>query len=447
MFGVSNTPRPIGSVGLPTPEAVRIGNHSLETLQQKVGDQVEPHLQRAFFRWMTVAKSDPNTAFSSLNAFMFAALDTVSTVMSDYRIHLTPDSMPENVDLLVKTALSRAKQSALLAKVAPPHSASAKFIEQVDPEKVDFGLAAIRELHLHGIGEGTPFADIAPEHRWRMCIDPQRVAFVEQHLSQTLNHPMIPFLFDSEPAYLHGMLNGWSISMQHLDHPVDSHLVDLLYRACNPTAPDAKSGFFEPGGGFPVKMGANLSPDGRRELLAFAQRVRKVAPHYGVVKDTQVFRNTWPQLATSPDPEALWKTMEPETNGTVVRSPIPQRTLTLLVDEFIQAYHTHMRDAPEQSVRHMVELCQSLERLHPYADRNCRTFGLLLLNNLLVRHGLPMTMLDDPNVLDGFSLDECVAKVEEGQARVQQWCRPKPMASDHAGGLLQARLNARFGSR
>lgn len=59
--------------------------------------------------------------------------------------------------------------------------------------------------------------------------------------------------------------------------------------------------------------------------------------------------------------------------------------------------------------------CQALEQAHLFMDGNARTLGFLVVNKLLIENGLPLTVLDDPNCLDGFSMTEIAENIRRGQ--------------------------------
>ncbi|MBF7143943.1 MULTISPECIES: Fic family protein [Pseudomonas] len=436
---------PPASTGEKASQGVLIGNHSMETLLHTVRADIHPQVERTFTHWLTVQKGAVEGALSPPNALMLAALECTSNALRQYGTNLRSlDELPQNVHVLAKEALALAKESPFLQRCMPPNSMAAQFIKKLDPTKVDFRLDDIARLQSQGFGKGTPFDRIAPEHRWRMCIDPARLRFIDHHMSQASTNPMLPLLFDSEPSYLHGMLNAWSVSMRHLDHPLDDRFLSLLHGACESSSSTNGDGLNEQGGVFMVSIGPNMSPDGRDELLAFARRIRRVVPNYGVTKNPNPIAHMQHirQLASAPDREALWKSIEPEHSGMVIRSPIPGPTLKALIAELFQDYQTRLRDRPEQTLENIVQLCQELERLHPFGDGNCRTFGVLLMNHLLTRHGLPLTMMDDPNVLDGYLLSECVTKVKEGQERVKQWIAP--VSTSMPGPRVRTRLQSRL---
>ncbi|MFC6478797.1 hypothetical protein ACFQDN_22890 [Pseudomonas asuensis] len=68
------------------------------------------------------------------------------------------------------------------------------------------------------------------------------------------------------------------------------------------------------------------------------------------------------------------------------------------MDAFIVEYERNMLNCRTENERleNIVDLCQKLERLHPLPDGNAHSFAILTLNHLLVRNGMPLTMLNAP---------------------------------------------------
>lgn len=82
----------------------------------------------------------------------------------------------------------------------------------------------------------------------------------------------------------------------------------------------------------------------------------------------------------------------------------------------IDSYNADMKTIrePLPKLKRIARLIANLERLHPFADGNCRTICILSLNRELIRHGFSPVILDDPNIFDGFSNDECVLEIIKG---------------------------------
>lgn len=101
----------------------------------------------------------------------------------------------------------------------------------------------------------------------------------------------------------------------------------------------------------------------------------------------------------------------------VTVQPYPvEEILTYELVERIKKFNQSMRlaDTPIKKLTAIAAFIQSCEQLHPFADANCRTFCMLLLNYLLMRHKFPLVMLDDPNRFDCYSIKELLAELIQG---------------------------------
>lgn len=94
-----------------------------------------------------------------------------------------------------------------------------------------------------------------------------------------------------------------------------------------------------------------------------------------------------------------------------------------LVAEVFLNYHTRLgricsdkliANPKEEKIKLIAQTCQTLDQLHLFTDGNIRTI-YLLLNKLLMENGLLPTTLEDPNIIDCFSVDEITAKIIAGQ--------------------------------
>jgi type II secretory pathway component PulF len=48
-------------------------------------------------------------------------------------------------------------------------------------------------------------------------------------------------------------------------------------------------------------------------------------------------------------------------------------------------------------------------------DGNTRTFGILLVNRLLLKEGLEPAIMEDPNRFNGYAVSELVDEIKKGQ--------------------------------
>jgi len=75
---------------------------------------------------------------------------------------------------------------------------------------------------------------------------------------------------------------------------------------------------------------------------------------------------------------------------------------------------------PAAILRALILLCKKLVIIHPFSDCNGRLFCNLILNRELVRHGFSPTLLDDPNRIDGYTLNESLYELVKGMNSFQE---------------------------
>lgn len=95
-----------------------------------------------------------------------------------------------------------------------------------------------------------------------------------------------------------------------------------------------------------------------------------------------------------------------------------------LVKNVLQTHYNDIkRTTNAEAALHVVaRTCATLERAHVFMDGNARTFGCLLLNKLLLSAGLSPCMAPDANEFDGYSNEELVARIQEGQNIFRAHC-------------------------
>ncbi|BCA96211.1 hypothetical protein TUM19329_25720 [Legionella antarctica] len=98
-----------------------------------------------------------------------------------------------------------------------------------------------------------------------------------------------------------------------------------------------------------------------------------------------------------------------------------QTLIAIRMQELITSYDKEIKLAKsdDEKLIAIVHFVQRMEQLHPFADGNIRTANILL-NKLLRDHGFSLTVMMNPNSLDGFSTTELVDMVKQGQTHYQQ---------------------------
>ncbi|CAM3144347.1 ankyrin repeat-containing protein [Legionella steigerwaltii] len=102
---------------------------------------------------------------------------------------------------------------------------------------------------------------------------------------------------------------------------------------------------------------------------------------------------------------------------------IETERLDTVIKEIIEEYEstvcTHA-EKPEDLLYDIIIFCKKLELIHPFNDCNGRLFCNLLLNRELVRHGFSPTILDNPNMIEGFTIKEFMSEVIRGMNSFQR---------------------------
>ncbi len=78
---------------------------------------------------------------------------------------------------------------------------------------------------------------------------------------------------------------------------------------------------------------------------------------------------------------------------------------------------------------------QSLERIHPFSDVNCRTFCMVFLNSLLIQNNFLPALIDDPNKFDGYDSLSLVHLIKEGIQRtktLENYIKNKKLQKTHS---------------
>lgn len=93
-----------------------------------------------------------------------------------------------------------------------------------------------------------------------------------------------------------------------------------------------------------------------------------------------------------------------------------QEEISLKLSTLVKNFNHHIKTAQEKDKKLIVILyfIRSLCRLHPFKDANIRVFVMLLFNKCLIENGFSPTILDNPNVFDGHSIEELVIATKKG---------------------------------
>lgn len=259
-----------------------------------------------------------------------------------------------------------------------------------------------------------------------------------------------------EPGYYQGVLKGWSVMLESvlseeevtpdLILKLHDHCVDGLITEDYPYGVPKGFRTFQDGGeAFYLEKGQTVSKEGFEELLDSyknQQYVDEVGDIVYLYKGVMFHPESTIQLDPNQgqcrrlSEKYKFKLMNnrelnfvdemntlAETNidpREQISSPMiklkPVRTvfLRIVIQKLIDQFNTSSK-----SLEDIVRLIQSLDQVHPFVDGNIRTFGILLLNMLLITHAELPCVMDDVNRFDCLSTNELVNYIREGQSYFQ----------------------------
>lgn len=88
----------------------------------------------------------------------------------------------------------------------------------------------------------------------------------------------------------------------------------------------------------------------------------------------------------------------------------------VLADKVFKNYYQRIENcsSDRDKISLIAETCQTLDQLHLFNDGNIRTV-YLIMNKLLIDIGLSPSILKNPNIFDGYSLNELTEAILRGQ--------------------------------
>lgn len=112
--------------------------------------------------------------------------------------------------------------------------------------------------------------------------------------------------------------------------------------------------------------------------------------------------------------------------------------LNQTMKEMVSDYNVQIKKAnePEEKIRVIVTFIRDCVQLHPFTDANCRVFCMLLLNHLLIKNGLPLAILDDPNKFGMHSIDELTQTVIKGMYNTFYLLKHRKLFGVHTKTML-----------
>lgn len=247
---------------------------------------------------------------------------------------------------------------------------------------------------------------------WKLFIDASRWPQAKVEVAARGGaHPAL--LFDlEEPGYFHGMIQGYKVAMD-FSRPLSKELIrDIHDAAVEPVYVLVQKkrislGWRREPTWFYI-IDDTSTPQGIEELKQKCKDPRYNLPGYGNLFERLIER--------IPEKKAILT--QPSTfPGAYFRfRDISQELITAAVDHLLNLYWEEIKSEGEElKIQAIARLIQNLNQAHPFFDGNVRTFGILLLNRLLLENGLTLCCFSNPNCLDLVHFSRLVELVKEGQ--------------------------------
>lgn len=291
---------------------------------------------------------------------------------------------------------------------------------------------------------------LASEHRWRLLVDRNIIEILERHGINPEN-PLLAFIFDTDRHYASRLASGWQFALSITGEPVtvdtsiEIHTVGTGSALTNPLDTTG------------LRFGAYCTPQGMRRI---ADNMRVIAD-LGFMTMFETAGSTYNQpirgtafkledtLIDDPLPQDRASRIEAATVRELIEKDLLHDTvplqhfmfqrkdqrglnwtgpdkLRLAMEAFmapVQALLESMQTANERPAsdvirRTIAEAYLGEEMLHAMFDGNYRLWGILEKNRWYAKAGEGLTLVRDPNLSDGCSIEEAAAMDKEGQEYV-----------------------------
>lgn len=319
-----------------------------------------------------------------------------------------------------------------------------------DPEKVRFApcMAETLSVVYQDFDQTERLKDIPRQFRTHLFIDPVRLRLLAAEGLDTGN-PFLLFVFDATArdgnAYAHGLAPKWTKTMSLIDQRFGLESLEAI----------DQTGEIIPATGDGVRFGAFASKSGMQRIAAFMATLQQQGVSSVLRTDDYAYVQQigWAtRIDVDTDEADLPDEREPSEFRTVADlfeaeeargDTLPaitaikfsrqanhdeagnvlayEKTLRPILEKILSAAE-NIADLPdEEAVTLIATTYLDCEFLHPKPNGNYRLFGLLMLNLLLAKAALPFSVIDDPNVSDGASVEEVAGMIRAGMETCRQW--------------------------
>lgn len=91
------------------------------------------------------------------------------------------------------------------------------------------------------------------------------------------------------------------------------------------------------------------------------------------------------------------------------------------METIVERYHRKITQAgcSDDKIEAIALVVRELEILHPFTDGNCRVFAGVLMNQLLLYHGFPPAIVNNPNLDFEYSLAQWINEIKQGMQNAE----------------------------
>jgi hypothetical protein len=266
------------------------------------------------------------------------------------------------------------------------------------------------------------FKALSPSRLWRLLYDANR---------QDTEGPLG---FDcseanAEPGYMRSMFHALNYMLETTGEPITAEYFERLrqkaiefnlyfYLHIGLSKNFDKESAKNFGIGNLKKAGPNISVNGLRELVdkwKTGDDYIKIVRHTIGKEEREIYDAK--HIPSDDTIEILAKRILSEKDWQVVLPVTDVKQINARIITIIAQYHNNIATAKNETnvIRAIATCIHELQLSHPFPDGNCRTFGLLGLNKLLIQNGLSLCIIENPNQFDLFSIDELCNQIMAGQ--------------------------------
>ncbi|KAF3997141.1 hypothetical protein [Glaciimonas immobilis] len=275
-----------------------------------------------------------------------------------------------------------------------------------------------KEVSLTQACRGVPaYCDIPQKNYWRLITDSNHITIDDSGK------------VDGENASgcMGGLLGGLAYMLETQHEKLSSHLLEEFHdHSIDGVVDKRRASRYE----------IFTKPTPKKYTCFFNKGYRDGSVDYKIYKTTEAGQAEWKALGIALEfnaekkfyiPKAIKNSPENDfsTSAGIYISPKlrTSQECAELAQKFIDDYHQDIQTASGDIGKIetvIAKLCISLARHHLFNEGNTYMIASLVMNKLRQQNGLPLTLLSDPHILEGYGCEEVAQNMRDGVPRFNQ---------------------------